>query len=154
MPSICLKKRNQQGFTLIELMIVIAIIGILAALAIPTYQNYSNRAKFSEVIRATAPYKLAVEACVQKTSDISQCSTPGTNGIPADFTGSNKSYTANITTSQNGVITATSQNITVSGMPGPYTYQITPLLQNNGQLTWEITSKTGKGCEAAAVNLC
>ena len=53
-------KRTQAGFTLIELMIVIAIIGILAAIAIPAYQDYSVRAKISEAINSAAPAKLAI----------------------------------------------------------------------------------------------
>ena len=48
---------------LIELMIVIAIVGILAAVALPAYQNYSNRAKFTEVVNSTAGVKSAVESC-------------------------------------------------------------------------------------------
>lgn len=56
---------NQQGFTLIELMVSMAIIATLAAIAMPVYTNYINRAKFSEVIEAAAPIKTALDICVQ-----------------------------------------------------------------------------------------
>jgi type IV pilus assembly protein PilA len=61
-------KKVQNGFTLIELMIVVAIIGILAAVALPAYQNYSNRAAFSELVLAVTPLKTAVELGIQTRS--------------------------------------------------------------------------------------
>ena len=54
---------RRNGFTLIELMIVIAIIGILAAIAVPQYQTYTMKARFAEVVSATAPFKIGVEVC-------------------------------------------------------------------------------------------
>lgn len=68
--------RAQSGFTLIELMIVVAIAGILAAVAIPQYSDYTMRAKVSNVLAAAAPLKTAVALCVQENGgEASACST-------------------------------------------------------------------------------
>ncbi len=77
-------KQVQKGFTLIELMIVVAIIGILAAVAIPAYSDYTKKAKATELIQGTAALKTAVEICIADTNDVTTCSS-NTNGIPADL---------------------------------------------------------------------
>ncbi|MFK7994187.1 MAG: prepilin-type N-terminal cleavage/methylation domain-containing protein [Granulosicoccus sp.] len=73
----------QKGFTLIELMIVIAIIGILAAVAVPQYSQYTKRAKFSEVKIAVSPIKSAIEDCYQRNAGVALCNgtTPPATGF-------------------------------------------------------------------------
>ncbi|MDD5214738.1 MAG: prepilin-type N-terminal cleavage/methylation domain-containing protein [Methylococcales bacterium] len=132
-------KKAQQGFTLIELMIVVAIIGILASVALPAYQNYTKKAKFTEVILATSPYKIGVELCAQTTNDLTLC-LKKTNGIPDDIT-TPAGLVDSITTTGSGVITAKGTAAVDS-----LTYVMTPSLLA-GKVTWAITGT----CQAAAL---
>ena len=103
-------KKIQKGFTLIELMIVVAIIGILAAVAIPAYSDYTKKAKFTEVVQATQAVKTAVEICATELNDLTGCAA-GSNGIPATIGASGGGvaagkYVAYVTTADEGIITA------------------------------------------------
>jgi len=133
-------KKKQQGLTLLELMIVIAIIGILAAIAIPSYQNYSNRAKFSEVMQATAPFKLAITTCFHEHDGLEACGDAGKNGLPNNFKAENvaKAYVAAVELGKNGQIVATSQRIRINKVDH-FTYVLTPRSQADGQLRWDIS---------------
>ncbi|MBL8505473.1 MAG: prepilin-type N-terminal cleavage/methylation domain-containing protein [Methylobacillus glycogenes] len=136
-------KKVQQGFTLIELMIVVAIIGILAAVAIPSYQNYTKKAKFTEVTQATQSLKTAVEMCAQDQGELTNC-VAGSNGIPANTTDVSP-YVASLSTAANGVITATARS--TNGLSGE-TYILRPTFDAAKGVSW-VTDGT---CKAA--NIC
>ena len=139
-------KKVQQGFTLIELMIVVAIIGILAAVAIPSYNNYTKKAKFTEVVQSTVARKVAVEVCINDLGTITGC-TGGSNGIAADVTAP-VGYVASVATA-NGVITAVSigaAGAASSGLTGE-NYVLTPTITTAG-VTW---SKTGTCTASPAI---
>ena len=124
-------KRVQQGFTLIELMIVVAIIGILAAVALPAYQDYTAKAKISEVI-------LAASACRTAVSDVYQTGStaPGANGWGCESSTATSKYVAKIETDANGKITVTSAS-TASGLPtgaADKTIDLTPQDASNNAL--------------------
>ena len=130
--------KKSQGFTLIELMIVVAIIGILAAVALPAYQSYTTKAKYTEVVLAASSYKTAIEVCaqVEGTLAIATCGHEK-GGIPAAATASGIVTSVTITA---GTDDATNAVITVvpvegGGILAADTYVLTGTLAN-GKVTW------------------
>ncbi|WP_421260421.1 pilin [Aeromonas sp. 600774] len=137
------KMKKQSGFTLIELMIVVAIVAILAAVALPAYQDYTRRARATEVVAATGGYKTGVEVCAQSTQTLTGCDA-GTKGIPAAISGaSGTSKVVNMDVN-NGVITGEGTPDTGDGTNGCQ-ISLTPVL-DNGRVLWGPTSGATNNC--------
>lgn len=101
----------QKGFTLIELMIVVAIIGILAAVALPAYQDYTARAKVSEVVLAASTCRTAIT----EASQTGFAANATANGFGCGEGATTSQYVSAVTTSAAGAITVTAQNISQLG---------------------------------------
>ncbi|MEI7786382.1 MAG: pilin [Betaproteobacteria bacterium] len=125
-------KSKEQGFTLIELMIVIAIIGLLASLGLPMYQDYTLRAKLTEVILAATPAKTAVTEAAQVDSKM-----PPSLSIDAQKSDmvESVSYAVDASNSAVGVITVKIN----AAQPriGGKTVQLKGTLETGGQISWK-----------------
>jgi len=126
-----MKRQVQQGFTLIELMIVVAIIGILAAVALPAYQDYTKRAKVTELI-------LAASSCRTTISEVYQTGTLASvaaNSWGCESASQTSKYVTSVATDLNGVITVTAASgidTAVTGQP----VVLTPQTAGGANLTY------------------
>jgi len=139
-------KKIQSGFTLIELMIVVAIIGILAAIAIPQYADYTQRTKLAGAVSGISTYKTTVALCFQENGQFDDCDA-GSSGIPAGFSGNNGGTInyVNTVAVANGTITMESTGqATASAL---LNLTLTPSAPSGGAaLDWGLT---GSGCTTA-----
>ena len=138
--------RYNSGFTLIELLMAIAIVGILTAIAIPSYQTYTRKAHYTEIVQASAPFKLGIEECFQLNGDTKDCK-PGKNGVPQNIVaGSGVGLIDSVIIGNNSVITITPYD--KYGIKPTDTYILTPEQKNN-QLIWK---KSGGGVDQGYVS--
>src|SRR5687768_14939433 len=115
----------QKGFTLIELMIVVAIIGILAAVALPAYQDYTIRAKVSELILQASGYKTTIAEKAQTDASLAAAGTGLTVCISGKVTGGSVTNTGTINIQGTQATVGTDVSVTLS-----------PTIQTDGKLTW------------------
>jgi type IV pilus assembly protein PilA len=125
--------KNAKGFTLIELMILLAIIGILAAIALTAYQDYTKKAKFAEVVTAVGAARTDVTIFFQEEGALTKC-VGGYRGIPADIAAGTGTITSVTTTAAS--IAAVGSSTEVDGA----TMTVTPTANTTtGVLTWATT---------------
>lgn len=126
-------KKVQQGFTLIELMIVIAIIGILAAVALPAYQDYTVRAKASEIVLAASTCRTAITEYYQSGE-----ATPTLNGwgCESSGTGGSSKYVKSVATTADGAIVVTAQGISELTAGSADVLTLYPADSSKTAMTW------------------
>ena len=137
-----MKRSMQKGFTLIELMIVVAIIGILAAVALPAYQDYTKRAKVTEIILAASACRTTITEVYQTGSQ----STVAAGGWGCESASATSKYVASVATDANGVVTVTAgTGIDTAGVDGKRIQLVPTLVDGITPITYAGTAQNVGG---------
>lgn len=130
-----MKNNLQKGFTLIELMIVVAIIGILASIAIPQYSDHVSRTRAAAAAAEIDSLKVAITVCVADSGSFTGCDL-GNNGVPAGVTTTKniKALTSVVVTASTAIITMVTGATTSAGVDMDYVLQAT--ISNSASMLW------------------
>lgn len=138
----------QKGFTLIELMIVVAIIGILAAVAIPQYQDYTIKAKIANAMTAVDSMKTAVALCAQEAGGVLTGCDAGSNGVPASLTATKEVASATVV---DGTIAATLATGIGAGVDGLVITFVPTVAAGSTNMRWTNSTTVTQAAALAAI---
>ena len=126
-------KVRQAGFTLVEVLVTIGIVGVLAAIAYPSYEHYVRKSRYSELVSVAAPYKSAIATCYNVTKSLNSCFA-NNNGVPNNVLNNSNGLMRYVITIPNGVIFVFPNDRFGFTLLGDY-YALIPTV-TNGVLTW------------------